>query len=421
MAATIDHLRIDHHVVVRAPFTDARGITHQVDDHGVLRGMGLDAATMELWIEWEYQGVSERMHFPVRAPSGPANGRMRDFFTLGPEATPLVPCDDAPAVPDAPEACEPVPQLGASNAPAGTNLGERAVACACAPAFHRPVLHPGSGVSACLRCGTVTCSHTIGDDGRFTGTSWHASVVDDISAPVLHWLALWPRVIVRASASDAWYHPPGLRQEETIYLPADARCTTATEVRALEERSRGTVADVVFPSQPAPGPLPSRFSVFAGYASAVRLTPASDRDALLRAANPYHRGGAVAVAKLLQRRDADGIMLDALESDDAQMQGAGAAMAFAAPQVHPRLPDVLCRVLGSLPLSVSSERANRVVGGTRCLELVTVIARHRIRTPEVRAALAQAQRRVARLDAELAMCIGTVLRDVYVAAGTGTP
>ncbi len=83
MAATIDHLRVDHEVHVLAAFTDARGIAVETGASGVIRGMGLDTARMELWIEWERGGVSERLHFALRAATGPGNGRMREYFALG--------------------------------------------------------------------------------------------------------------------------------------------------------------------------------------------------------------------------------------------------------------------------------------------------------------------------------------------------
>ena len=44
--------------------------------------MGLDTTRMELWIEWELRGTRERLHFALRATSGPRNGRMREFFEL---------------------------------------------------------------------------------------------------------------------------------------------------------------------------------------------------------------------------------------------------------------------------------------------------------------------------------------------------
>ena len=79
------------------------------------------------------------------------------------------------------EAMETSPILRTAEAPLlrqlpdDTLLGAVAVACACDPAFHRPIL-PAGGLSihACLRCGTVTCARSIGDDGRFTGEAWTA-------------------------------------------------------------------------------------------------------------------------------------------------------------------------------------------------------------------------------------------------------
>ena len=83
MAATIDHLRVDHVVRVLQDFTDARGHTHSAGTSATIRAMGLDTTHMELWIEWEHHGTRERLHFALSATSGPRNGRMREYFELG--------------------------------------------------------------------------------------------------------------------------------------------------------------------------------------------------------------------------------------------------------------------------------------------------------------------------------------------------
>lgn len=424
MAATIDHLRVDHHVVVRAGFTDARGIAHQPDDRGVIRSMGLDSAQMELWIEWEFNGTRERMHFALRATSGPGNGRMRDYFTLGAEddsevstavaSGKVAPVNDLPIVrqPDNHAAPRNPPQFPV-HAPAGTSLGEVAVACHCDVAFHRPVLASGSGVHACMRCGTVTCTHTVGDEGRYTGAFWIAYIVDEVPNALLNWLGQWPRVTLRAAPFDGWIRPLGLSRDERIYLPANVRCDTHAELLALEEQSRGPAATHRFPLQRAPSSLPTQQYLFAQFAEAVQLTPHSDVADLLRAAEPNQAACALAVSHLLQRDDAFEVMTGALQSDNRVRQGAGAAMAFAATPVDPRLPTVLCDVLTSLPLSSPSSVTNRVVGATRCEELLQVIAMHNLRTPTIVAALAAVQRRVARIDTELASRVGRVLKKLH--------
>jgi hypothetical protein len=424
MAATIDHLRVDHHVVVHTGFTDARGISHRPDDHGVIRSMGLDSAQMELWIEWEVNGTRERLHFALQATSGPGNGRMRDYFTLGSEVASEQSSEIAGGDTAAPNAMPPrlqpnrddarrAPPEFPIHAPAGTSLGDVAVACHCDPAFHRRVLAFSSGVSACMRCGTVTCTHTVGDEGRYTGASWIAHIVDEVPSDLLHWLALWPRVAVRTVPYDGWPRPLGLSLDERIYLPADTRCMTIPELLALEEQSRGPAATHRFPSQRPPGPLNAQQYIFAQFAATMQLTPRSHVAELLQAAEPNQAGCALAVSHLLQRDDAFEVMIDALHSDDAILQGAGAAMAFAATPIDPRLPKVLSDLLTSLPLSAPATIAHRVVGRTRCEELLAVIAKHHLKTPTIVAALVAVQHRVARRDAELASRVGSVLKILH--------
>ncbi len=88
MACTIDHLRVDHRVTVLQDFTDLAGITLRAGETGVLRGLGLDTARMELWIELERGDARETLRFALRAADGPRNGRMRDYFELGEDVAP---------------------------------------------------------------------------------------------------------------------------------------------------------------------------------------------------------------------------------------------------------------------------------------------------------------------------------------------
>ena len=80
--------------------------------------------------------------------------------------------------------------------------------------MHRPVLAAGSGVHACMRCGTATCTHAVGDEGRYTGRASYAYIADPVSEALLDWLAQWPRVSVRQTPYDGWLRPPGLRRDE---------------------------------------------------------------------------------------------------------------------------------------------------------------------------------------------------------------
>ena len=66
MACTIDHLRVDHHVTVLRDFTDLSGINIRAGETGILRGLGLDAAVMEIWIELERRGARDQLRFALR-------------------------------------------------------------------------------------------------------------------------------------------------------------------------------------------------------------------------------------------------------------------------------------------------------------------------------------------------------------------
>ena len=175
MACTIDHLRPNHGVRVLRDFTDARGQSHGAGATGLVRQMGFDGIQGELWIDWERNGVLERLYFALGSPTGPGNGRMREYFELG-AYDPGNASSELPPV--KPKTEQPRSSRGRSysgqHPPADTNLGEVSVACGCDPALHRAVLIEFLGVNACLRCGTVTCSRAVGDEGRYTGNSWQA-------------------------------------------------------------------------------------------------------------------------------------------------------------------------------------------------------------------------------------------------------
>lgn len=423
MAATIDHLRVDHEVRVLQDFTDTRGHTHSAGSSATIRAMGLDTTHMELWIEWELRGTRERLHFALSATTGPGNGRMREYFELGepddangPSAkvTPAVVHPTAPsrAVPTEPRAS----LVPGRHPPAGTSLGDVAVACQCDAAMRRSVLVHGAGVHACMRCGTVTCTHVEGDDGHHTGKAWLVHIVDDVSDALLEWLARWPRIVYRRRDLNRWIMPGGLTKDEIVYLPADVRCDTVAELSALEDQRAAGLAHVAFPVQRPPVKLPTQLNAFAQFADAVHLTPESDLSTLIAVAEPRNAASRLAVSHLLRRADAFDVIVAALRSDDAVWQSAGAAMARTAQPVDPRLPDVLIDILQNLTLAPSSRVPDRVVGADRCEELLLVIADQKLDTPAMLAALPLLQRRVARLDTTLASRIGLVLRELH-----GTP
>ena len=414
MAKTIDHLRPDHAVRVVRDFTDARGRSHCAGVTGILRQMGLDWAQHEIWIDWEPHGLPERLYFSLSASTGPGNGRMREYFEIGA----LDPGEARMAPFEVKSEAEPPPRprgwnIPGRHPPAGANLGEAAVACDCDPALHRAVLIEFSGVNACMRCGTITCTRVIGDDGRHTGDSWHAYLAVAVSPSVLDWLARWPRVTVRRHGLNRWPMTDELGRRDIIYLPADSRCESVAELVALENQRVGRTHESDFPIATPPPDLPGQMRAFAEFWSALRLTPDSDLSQLMAFAQPCSPGSAIAVGHLLRRSDVFEVMVRALRSRDAEWQGAGIAMARAARPVDPRLPEVLIDIMNGLSFDPLIDVPGRIVSCGRFEALFVVIADLELATPEMLAALKALQRRLVRHDAYLVNRITIVLRELH--------
>lgn len=83
MATTIDHLRIDHRITILRDFTDAGGVALRAGERGVLRGLSFDQIRLEIRMEIERENGKVELRFPLRAPSGPRNGHMKEYFDLG--------------------------------------------------------------------------------------------------------------------------------------------------------------------------------------------------------------------------------------------------------------------------------------------------------------------------------------------------
>ncbi|MEO6005234.1 MAG: hypothetical protein ABIZ04_09580 [Opitutus sp.] len=83
MATTVDHLSVDHRVTVLRDFTDAEGITLRAGERGVLRGQSFDQIKLEIHLEIEREHGKVTLRFPLKAPSGPRIGHMKEFFELG--------------------------------------------------------------------------------------------------------------------------------------------------------------------------------------------------------------------------------------------------------------------------------------------------------------------------------------------------
>ena len=85
MAATVDHLSIDHVVRVIKGFTDSDGVAHFAGEEGLIRAISLDWTTGAFRITWLRDGQSETMYFADRrdVTDGPGNGRMKEYFEVG--------------------------------------------------------------------------------------------------------------------------------------------------------------------------------------------------------------------------------------------------------------------------------------------------------------------------------------------------
>jgi hypothetical protein len=83
MATTIDHLRTDHRVTILRDFTDAAGVTLRAGERGVLRGLSFDQIRLEIRMEVQRENGKVELRFPLRAPSGPRNGHMKEYFEIG--------------------------------------------------------------------------------------------------------------------------------------------------------------------------------------------------------------------------------------------------------------------------------------------------------------------------------------------------
>lgn len=440
MGATIDHLRADLHVTVIRDFVDARGAAHAAGEQAVLRRLDLNWSTFDLEIEWERNGVRETLHFRHGAKDGPRNGRMREYFEVG-EHMPEPRTRPAQAAPDTAAESIPVriarrgpaislPSTSGRQLPADTSLEERWVACACEPEFHRWVLMEPRHlhVGACLRCGTVTVTKMVGDDGRFHGNAWHAYLTVAVSDEILAWLARWPRVKVTRRDHVRWPMADELVERDVLYYPADVRCETHSELAKLEdalEREQHSLTpgerlrDLVARLGPPPASLPESLSDFAQVWDALQVAPESDLATLLFTAQLRHRASNVGVDLLRRRPDVFEVMVEALRSEDPVWQSAGHALARAWRPVDPRMASVLIELLPTLSLAPLPDVPGRIVSCARYEALFVLIADLHVATPAMFAALKQLKLRLLRHDLSLVRSLQIVEQGLKESGGDG--
>lgn len=425
MAFTIDHLRVDHRVTVLRDFTDLSGITIRAGEAGTLRGLGFDVARMEVWIELERNGTRDTLRFALRATDGPRNGHMKEYFEMGDSiAAPLAPAKAA-GKPAPLESAAPR-HFGASigkQAPNDTSLGERRVACDCDPGFHRqlwPVRSEWS-IWACLHCGTVTCSRSIGDDGRFTGNAWQEYYTVTLADPALRWIAGWPRVKVDYTAHVRWPMSADFVRYPMLCYPADVRCADLAELAQLEtrltrEQGGQSVAARLrathrVSSRP-PEEIPDNLRGYEMLWDALQLGPDSNLSDLLHLAQPRSAGCEVAAELLRQRPDVFDVIESSLRSGDATRRSTGFIIARDLRPVDPRLAPVLIELLGNLSYEPLPDVPNAIASRSRCEMLLLLIAELQLATPEMLATLRNLMHKLARHDSFLVDCLRIVLREL---------
>jgi hypothetical protein len=384
MGATIDHLSAHHRVTVLRDFTDARGVAVPAGATGVIRMMDLDLKAMEFTIDWERDGKTERLTFSLSATEGPRNGHMREWFELGELELPPRPPkpakanvpsqEPAPKEPHRPD--KPLARFGGKQPQEEICLHELTVACDCGVEFHRSVYPAGQlGVHACLRCGAVTVTRRVGDDGRFTGDAWTAYWTVATPQKVVDWIGRFPRVDMDyAGAPWRWPMAASLVRYPALLYPADVHVATEEELLALEAALREaqephTRADRLYSACgdiPAPPEnLPDDFAGFGSVQRALALRPSSDLETLKAHARLLSPACELAAALLVRRDDAYETMIDWLRSDDEDEFGSGIAMLrdsrllFSGPD-DPRLAPELLKLMNALPLGKLKDVPGRV-------------------------------------------------------------
>ncbi len=276
-------------------------------------------------------------------------------------------------------------------------------------------------VHACLRCSTVTCTRSVGDEGRYTGDSWQANLTVALPGKVLAWLAQWPRVKVSSHNPTRWPMAYELVRYEHLYLPADTHCETPAELAELESRLAREQAALNdgqrlrktgCPSAKPPADLPKTLDGYTMVWDALQLRSNSPLPDLFHHAQLRSPASDVAADLLLQRSDHPAVMLEALRSNDAIQRSAGYAMALMHSPLSPALAPTILEIMSGLSLEPLPDVPDRVVSCARFEALLIVIAERMLNTPEMLVALSQFQRRLARLDGTLVKCFQIVAREL---------
>jgi hypothetical protein len=434
MSATIDHLCAHDRVTVIKAFTDARGTPVPEGATGVIRHIGLDTRLMEFTIEWERDGALEHLTFSLSARDGPRNGMMRDYFEkseleLPPRAEkpkPAEPPADAPHEVKRPD--EPLARFEGRHPQEELLLHELTVACDCGPDFHRSLWPKGQlGVHACLKCGAVTVTKQVGDDGRFTGDAWTAYWTVPAPQHIVDWLARFPRLSVDyPGAPWRWAMSAALARYPTLLYPANTRAADAAHLSALEaklsgeqkgrpraERFRAIAGHI----PPPPRDLPGEFHAFRAVQAALGLPPDTDFDTLRAHANLASPSCELAAALLLRRPVAYDTMMGWLHSKDDSDFSAGIAILrdarplFSGPD-DPRLAPELLNLMNALPLGRLKDVPDRVESWFRFEALLVAIADLGANSQQMLDGLAALRLKIAAKDTTVTEAIRLVINEL---------
>ncbi len=437
MAAAIDHLEAHHRYTVTRGFSDANGVRVPFEATGVIRLISIDGGFTRIHIDWERDGadgqkISERLTFLLAATDGPRNNHMREYFEKGEVVLP-------PPAPKPPKAPEPEPAPARPPAQALDRferrqpqeelpLQELTVACDCGSAFHRaiyPVAH--LAVHACLRCGAVTATRQVGDDGRFRGNSWTAYWTVPTDQIFVDWFARFPRIAVNYSGAPwRWPMSASLVRYPTLLYPADVRVADESELKALEaglqdaqspltraHRLVSACGDIPDP----PENLPDSFRSFASLRRALDLRPGSDVDTLKAHAHLLSPGCELAAELLLRRGDAYRVMMEWLNARDDDTFSAGIAMLRDSRPLFSGSDDMrlirpVLDIMHGLPLGKLKDVPGRVESCLKFEALLAAIADLGANGQEMLDGLADLRKKLATKDAYTADAIRVVINEL---------
>lgn len=265
-----------------------------------------------------------------------------------------------------------------------------------------------------MRCGAVSCTEALGDDGRGSGQAHTVYRAVALPEQVLPWLACWPRVTPRHQEPLWWMHA-SLHRSASIYLPAALRCTSSAALAAEEARHqdlrqtlglRATLRHCGVPADPPPDVLPQRFAPYAKVWHDLRLQASSDVTHLIDRAED---DSALAAELLAARHDAVELLHRTLASGKPC---ATLAMLRAAPRPPADLTGALIDALGAVVMTPHPTAPNRIANWFGVQVLLLIVAEHHCFSRAMSATLRALMRRVARHDAALASQAGVVLREL---------